>query len=118
MPACATIHHRARLGAVRSPAARTQDGPSVRLPSPSHSRPGGLREAGCRSGLRLRLLEDRQYGFKREVLTMKCVVAVHALCAKPAYGSSQKQKLPIGEARLAYLETEGPPAHRALEREL
>ena len=56
---CPLCHHTsigAHLGAVRGPAARTQDGPSVRLPSPSHSRPGGLREAGCRSGLRLRLL--------------------------------------------------------------
>jgi hypothetical protein len=30
----------------------------------------------------------------------KCVVAVHALYSKPAYRSSRKQKLPIGEERL------------------
>jgi hypothetical protein len=46
------------------------------------------------------LSDTRQYGFKRGVLTMKCVIAVHALYSKPAYGSSPKQKLPIGEARL------------------
>src|SRR5918993_4418064 len=40
----ATIHHRARLGAVRGPAARTRDGSPIRLPSSSHTRPGGLRE--------------------------------------------------------------------------
>jgi hypothetical protein len=41
-----------------------------------------------------------QKSFKRGVFIMKCVVAVYALYSKPAYGSSPKQKLPIGEARL------------------
>jgi len=46
------------------------------------------------------LSDTRQNGFKCEVFIMKCVVAVYALYSKPAYGSSPKQKLPIGEARL------------------
>src|ERR671913_2636724 len=58
----ATIHHRARLGAVRGPAARTRDGSPIRLPSSSHTRPGGLREAGSGPGLRLRLLADSRRG--------------------------------------------------------